>query len=120
MVRARCEEAGFQVLFIEMRCDDADVIEANIAHWAPPASTDVIFANAVFQWVPDHLKHLKRLLGTLSPGGVLAVQMPDNLDESSHILMREVAFMEPWRKQLSKAEAQAKRDARYAARKARR
>ena len=30
MVRARCEEAGFQVLFIEMRCDDADVIEANI------------------------------------------------------------------------------------------
>jgi broad specificity phosphatase PhoE/predicted kinase len=29
-VRACCEEAGFQVLFIEMRCDDADVIEANI------------------------------------------------------------------------------------------
>jgi trans-aconitate 2-methyltransferase len=78
-------------------------IEANIAHWAPPASTDVIFANAVFQWVPDHLKHLKRLLGALSTGGVLAVQMPDNLDEASHILMRDVAFMEPWRKQLSKA-----------------
>jgi len=78
-------------------------VEANIAHWAPPASTDVVFANAVFQWVPEHLKHLKRLLGTLSPGGVLAVQMPDNLDEPSHILMREVAFQEPWRKQLSKA-----------------
>ncbi len=78
-------------------------IEANIAHWAPPAGTDVVFANAVFQWVPDHLKHLKRLLGSLSPGGVLAVQMPDNLDEPSHILMHEVAFMEPWRKQLSKA-----------------
>ena len=29
-VRACCEEAGFQVLFIEMRCDDADVIEADI------------------------------------------------------------------------------------------
>jgi trans-aconitate 2-methyltransferase len=78
-------------------------IEANIAHWAPPAGTEVAFANAVFQWVPEHLKHLKRLVGSLSAGGVLAVQMPDNLDEPSHILMREVAHMEPWRKQLSKA-----------------
>jgi broad specificity phosphatase PhoE/predicted kinase len=30
MVRARCEQAGFQVLFIEMSCDDPSVIEANI------------------------------------------------------------------------------------------
>ena len=78
-------------------------IEANVAHWAPPAGTDVLFANAVFQWVPDHLKQLKRLLSALDSGGVLAVQMPDNLDEPSHILMREVAFQEPWRHQLSKA-----------------
>lgn len=78
-------------------------IEANVAHWAPPAGTDVLFANAVFQWVPDHLKHFKRLVSGLAPGGVLAVQMPDNMDEPSHIMMREVAFQEPWRHQLSKA-----------------
>jgi trans-aconitate 2-methyltransferase len=78
-------------------------IEANIAHWAPPEGTDVLFANATFQWVPDHLKQLKRLVGGLPPGGVLAVQMPDNLDEPSHILMRDVAYLEPWRKQLAKA-----------------
>jgi trans-aconitate 2-methyltransferase len=78
-------------------------IEANVAHWAPAAGTDVIFANAVFQWVPNHLKHLKRLTEALAPGGVLAVQMPDNLDEPSHLLMREVAFMEPWRAQLAEA-----------------
>jgi broad specificity phosphatase PhoE len=30
MVRARCERAGLQVLFIEIRCDDPHVIEANI------------------------------------------------------------------------------------------
>jgi trans-aconitate 2-methyltransferase len=78
-------------------------IEANVAHWAPPPGTDVLFANAVFQWVPDHLKHLKRLVAGLEQGGVLAVQMPDNLDEPSHIMMREVAFQEPWRHQLSKA-----------------
>jgi trans-aconitate 2-methyltransferase len=78
-------------------------IEANIAHWVAPVGTEVVFANAVFQWVPNHLKHMQRLLGALAPGGVLAVQMPDNLDELSHILMREVAFQEPWREQLSTA-----------------
>ena len=56
-------------------------IEANVAHWVPPENTDVLFANAIFQWVPGHLRQLQRLLGALPPGGVLAVQMPDNLDE---------------------------------------
>jgi trans-aconitate 2-methyltransferase len=76
-------------------------IEANIAHWAPPQDSDVLFANAVFQWVPGHLRQLQRLLGTLAPGGVLAVQMPDNLDEPAHVLMREVAQMQPWRETLA-------------------
>ncbi len=78
-------------------------IEANVAHWVPSTETDVLFANAVFQWVPDHLKHLKRLVGKLSPGGALAVQMPDNLDEPTHVLMRDVAFEEPFRAQLADA-----------------
>ena len=78
-------------------------IEANIAHWAPREKTDVLFANAVFQWVPNHLKQLQRLLGALPPGGVLAVQMPDNMDEPTHIMMREVAHLEPFRQKLSEA-----------------
>jgi len=78
-------------------------IEANIAHWAPPENTDVLFANAIFQWVPGHLKQLQRLLGALPRGGVLAVQMPDNLDEPAHVLMREVAQLGPWRKTLAEA-----------------
>jgi trans-aconitate 2-methyltransferase len=78
-------------------------VEANIAHWAPREPADVLFANAVFQWVPGHLKQLQRLLGTLPKGGVLAVQMPDNVDEPTHIMMREVAHQEPFRKKLSEA-----------------
>ena len=85
------------------RLPDQTFIEANVAHWVPPAETDVLFANAVFQWVPDHLKHLKRLVGKLSPGCALAVQMPDNLDEPTHVLMRDVAFEEPFRAQLADA-----------------
>jgi trans-aconitate 2-methyltransferase len=85
------------------RLPAATFIEANIAHWAPPVDTDVLFANAIFQWVPGHFKQLQRLFGTLSPGGVLAVQMPDNLDEPSHVLMREVAQLEPWRQTLAES-----------------
>jgi trans-aconitate 2-methyltransferase len=76
-------------------------IEVNVAHWAPPENTDVLFANAIFQWVPGHLKQLQRLAGALPRGGVLAVQMPDNLDEPVHVLMREVAQSGPWREQLA-------------------
>jgi trans-aconitate 2-methyltransferase len=76
-------------------------VETNVAHWVPKTQTDVLFANAVFQWVPDHLKQLQRLLEALPRGGALAVQMPDNLAEPTHVLMREVAQEEPWRDQLS-------------------
>ncbi|HVZ14069.1 MAG TPA: trans-aconitate 2-methyltransferase [Bauldia sp.] len=65
--------------------------EADVATWMPDTPVGLLFGNAVFQWVPDHLAVLARLVGGLAPGGVLAMQVPDNLDEPSHALMREVA-----------------------------
>ncbi len=66
-------------------------VEADIAGWKAEAPVDLLFANAVFQWVPDHLSVLARLMDALRPGGVLAVQMPDNLAEPTHLLMEETA-----------------------------
>ncbi len=63
----------------------------DIAQWSPDGPVDLLYANAALQWVPDHAQLMPRLLGMLAPGGVLAVQMPDNLDEPSHRLMRETA-----------------------------
>jgi len=83
-----------------LRLPNQTFIEANVAHWVPPDGTDLLFANAIFQWVPGHLKQLQRLLGKLPEGGVLAAQIPDSLEEPAHLLMREVAREGPWSKHL--------------------
>jgi trans-aconitate 2-methyltransferase len=62
-----------------------------IETWSDAGPYDVILANAVLQWIPDHAAVLPALLAKLSPGGALAVQMPDNLDVPAHRLLREPA-----------------------------
>lgn len=69
---------------------------ADLATWEPDAPVDLLYANAVFQWVPDHVSVLARLMDHLKPGGVLAVQMPDNLTEASHRMMEETGLSGPW------------------------
>jgi len=78
------------------RLPAADFRRQDIAAWQPAAPVDVIFANASLQWVPDHETLFPALLAGLAPGGTLAVQMPDNLDEPTHRLMREIATDGPW------------------------
>jgi trans-aconitate 2-methyltransferase len=78
----------------------------DIDQWADEGRFDVIFANAVLQWVPDHAALLPALAGRLSSGGSLAIQMPDNLNEPSHRLMREVAANGPWASKLAGAAGQ--------------
>jgi len=65
------------------------------------AAFDVILANAVLQWVPDHVKVFPALVAKLAPGGALAMQMPDNLEEPAHRLMRELAADGPWAAKLA-------------------
>jgi trans-aconitate 2-methyltransferase len=68
---------------------DIDWVCADAASYAPDPPADLLFANAVFHWVPDHAALFPALLDRLRPGGVLAVQMPHSFDEPSHRLMRE-------------------------------
>lgn len=69
---------------------------ADIAAWMPVTPPDLIFANASLQWVGGHEHLLPRLFAALAPGGVMAVQMPDNRDEPSHAAMRDLAGQSPW------------------------
>jgi trans-aconitate 2-methyltransferase len=79
--------------------------QADLVTWSPQERTDLLFANAVFQWVPDHPAVLQRLLRALPEGGVLAVQMPDNTNEPALLLMEEVAGTGPWAATLASANA---------------
>ncbi len=76
---------------------------ADIAAWDAPGPFGAILANAVLHWLPDHGLLLPRLASRLAPGGSLAVQMPDNLEEPAQVLMREVAAAGPWRDKLAQA-----------------
>jgi trans-aconitate 2-methyltransferase len=77
---------------------------SDIAGWQPELPPDLIYANASLQWVPDHETLIPRLFAALAPGGVLAIQMPDNREESTHRLMREVAAEAPWAQAIGDAD----------------
>lgn len=85
------------------RLPRATFVKADITEWAPNEPVDLLFGNAIFQWVTDHMSVLFRLLGCLAPGGVLAIQVPDNLDEPAQRLMSEVAIDGTWRDKLKHA-----------------
>ncbi len=76
---------------------------ADISTWDEAGPFDAILANAVLQWLPDHAGLLPRLAAKLAPGGSLAIQMPDNLDEPAHRIMRDVAADGPWAAKLAVA-----------------
>ena len=84
----------------------------DIAAWDEPGEYDLILANAVLQWVGSHETLFPKLVAKLAQGGHLAVQMPDNLDEPAHRLMREIAASGPWAERLKGVERTERFDAR--------
>lgn len=81
------------VLGLTAECGD-------LRDWEPAGPVDVLVTNAALQWVPGHLELLPRLAGMLAPGGWLAMQVPGNFEEPSHVLRRELAGEEPYAEHL--------------------
>src|SRR4051794_32025201 len=76
-------------------------VVGDIGQWAlqpskPGEQFDLIFSSAALQWVDNHETLFPRLLSKLSPGGVLAAQMPA-YDAIPNQTMREMATSERWR-----------------------
>ena len=72
-------------------------VQADIATWQPDPGTDLIFGNAVMQWLPDHPAIMRRLLEGMAQGGALAIQMPDNTREPALRFQKEVGESGPWK-----------------------
>ena len=51
---------------------------------------DLVFSNAALHWLGGHRELLPALLRRVRPGGVLAIQMPNNWAAPSHAAMRRV------------------------------
>ncbi len=71
---------------------DCHFMQADISTFQAEQPLDLLYANASLQWVPDHYELFPHLVSQLNRNGVLAVQMPDNWLEPTHVLMREVAY----------------------------
>lgn len=80
---------------------------ADLQTYKPDGPIDVLFSNAVLQWIPagSRIQVIRQLLEHLAPGGSLAVQVPFNLSEPSHVAMKETAFAPnvPWEEKLKAA-----------------
>jgi len=83
---------------------------ADLTTWSDRGPFDVILSNAVMQWVPNHDTLFPKLLGKLSVGGSLAIQIPDNGSEPAIRLMRELAAEGPWAAKLTDALRPARQD----------
>jgi len=73
---------------------------ADVAQWAPPSPVDLIVSNAALQWVDSHRTLFPRLVSHLTPGGVLAVQMPAQHNAPSHQIGYALAESARWSERL--------------------
>jgi trans-aconitate 2-methyltransferase len=64
---------------------------ADLSQWTPAGPIDLIVSNAALHWLDDHGALFPRLISRLAKGGVLAVQMPAQHTEPSHLVGYDLA-----------------------------
>lgn len=58
---------------------------------------DIVFSNACIQWVPNHNVLLKNMMGVLNPGGVLAVQVPNQAEMPINHIVENIVKSDKWK-----------------------
>jgi len=93
-----------------IRFELADIVAWSEQTRSDEGPFDLIFSNAVFQWVEGHEILFPRFLKRLTQGGNLAIQMPDNADVPAHRAMREIAKQDRWAEKLAGVSRPARHD----------
>ncbi|MBU2712224.1 methyltransferase domain-containing protein [Zooshikella harenae] len=76
----------------------ANWLKADISRWQASDPVDILFANAVLHWLPNHEVLFPQLIAQLSTSGILAVQMPANLDAPLYQVVHELVDSAYWHK----------------------
>lgn len=71
---------------------DCNYLNQDINSYNPPTPFDLIFSDAALHFINRHEELLPRVMSFLNPGGVLAIQIPNNWNQPSHQIMNEVAY----------------------------
>jgi len=86
-----------EMLAVARKSDAAvEWIQADVAQWRPAGEFDVVFSNAMLQWLPDHARAVPRLFEAVAPGGALAFQIPVRDESPLHRCLAEVAVDLRW------------------------
>ncbi len=57
---------------------------------------DLVFSNAAIQWVYNHEELLPQVISLVKPAGQLVIQMPDQNQNASNLILDELAIEEPF------------------------
>ncbi|MSO73405.1 MAG: methyltransferase domain-containing protein [Rhodospirillaceae bacterium] len=75
--------------------------DGDIAAWRATEPCALVFANAALHWVPDHPALFPRLMSNITPGGILAVQMPVTSQAQYHAGIAELLALPAWETRLA-------------------
>ncbi len=75
-------------------------IVAEALSYDPEIEYDIVFSNAVIQWIPNHENLLKKFHGMLSDNGLVAIQIPLFWDMPLGKIINETAKDNRWKEQV--------------------
>jgi trans-aconitate 2-methyltransferase len=71
--------------------------------WTTAEPFDLVFSNAMLQWLPDHRVLCRHLFEQVAPAGALAVQLPYHYDSALHREILEVSRDPAWDQRMQPA-----------------
>lgn len=90
-------------MVLEAKSRGIDAAVGDVRGWQPRPDTDVVIANSVLHWVPEHRELLLDWVRKLGHGAWIGMQVPGNMAAASHVVSRALAASPVWAARLGSA-----------------